>query len=50
MQGISMMDEKESTLYMAHDNPASGHPGVKRTIDQLVRASHAWEEMEEDME
>ena len=37
-------------MYLAHDIPSTGHPGVKRTLEHLERNKKSWKMIKEDVE
>src|ERR1700719_2361352 len=45
---ITMTTDREREMYLAHDIPSTGHPGVKQTLEHLERNKKKWETMKED--
>src|ERR1700731_448334 len=47
---ITAITNKEREMYLAHDIPRAGHPGVKRTLEHLEQNKKTWETMKTDVE
>ena len=46
---IRTMEEKEEAMYLTHDIPRAGHPGIKQMMEHLARNEKNWETMKEDV-
>ena len=47
---IRTVEEREEAMYLTHDIPSAGHPGIKRMMEHLARSKKNWETMKEDIE